>query len=174
MPSGIVHYKFFKAGYLIEFPEVIYLSILNPIVGISHFIGYSFGRWCDPDWDLLAVNNAEIRVIHELKIFGYPLYGISSIYGAIFRGHHRSIQTHFPVISTLIRLLFIFWWLPILYYFGYIHYSFWQLEIFIGFLWGLSQADLTHFIADHLWSESHFEVKEKHKINNLRMINGRK
>jgi O-antigen/teichoic acid export membrane protein len=163
LPSGIVHYNFFKAGYLIEIPEALYLTILNPFIGIPHLVGYSAHRYIDNDWDILGTNKAESRAIHELKIFGYILYGISSIYGAIFMRHHRSIQTHFPIVSTIIRLFFVFWWLLLLYYFGYIHYAVWQLEIFLGFLWGLSQADMTHYFADLIWNEKHFE--EKGKIN---------
>ena len=131
-------------------------------------MGYSFHRWCDNDWDILGTNKAESRAIHELKILGYLLYGVSSIYGAIFMRHHRSIRTHFPIVSTIIRLLFVFWWIIPLYYFGYIHYAFWQLEVFIGFLLGLSQADMIHYFADLIWKEDskRFIDQEKRRKEN--------
>lgn len=107
---------------------------------------------------------SESRAVNELKILGYPLFGISSMYGAIFRRKHRSFLTHFPVISTLIRLLFVFgWWVPFLYWKGIIIYEPWQLEAFIYALWGLSQADLIHYLADMIWLEDGKKFIEKTK-----------
>ncbi len=125
----------------------------NPIFGMASLSGYFFGRYCDCDWDILGTNQAESRAIHELKILGYLIYGISSIYGAIFMRHHRSFQTHFPWFSTLIRLLFLFWWIPILYWFDYIKFDWWQMWLGLGFWFGLGMSDLPHFLADHIWPE---------------------
>lgn len=165
MPPGFVHYRFFLSGYIIEIPEAIYLSFVNPIAGISHLAGYSFHRYCDNDWDILGTNKAESRAIHELKIIGYLLYGISSVYGAIFMRHHRSFQTHFPLFSTLIRLIFIFWWLPVLWYINKWPIYQWELTFTFFFVLGLSQADMIHFFADHLWPEDgkRFIQQEKEK-----------
>lgn len=126
---------------------------LNPVFAVGVLGGYSFHRYCDNDWDILGTNKAESRAIHELWILGYLIYGISSIYGAIFMRHHRSIQTHFPVVSTIIRLVFLFWWIPLMIYLNHWIVQTWQWFIFFGFWWGLSQADAIHWLADMFWSE---------------------
>lgn len=161
MPSGETHYKFFKAGYSISIPASIYLIGVNPTVGIGWFLGYSFGRWIDPDLDQIGITSAEGRLVNEVKIFGHILYGISSIYGSIFRHKHRSFLTHFPFISTTIRLCFLFFWLPILFYFFNWNVQWWQLYFSLGFFLGLSQADLQHFLADMFWKENHFSSEKR-------------
>lgn len=161
MPSGEVHYKFYNAGFLLEIPTFIYVATLNPIVGVGHFVGYFSHRWVDNDWDILSVNKSESRAIKELKLFGYIVFMISSLYGAIFRRKHRSFITHFPVISTAVRMCFLFFWIPILIHYGYMDLSPTLLKFFLGFLMGLSQADAQHFLADMFWTENYFERRKK-------------
>ncbi len=163
MPQGFVHYRLFRVCYLIEIPEVFYLLLLNPTFAIAHFIGYSFHRYCDNDWDILGTNKAESRAIHELSILGYLLYGVSSIYGAIFMRKHRSFVTHFPLVSTAIRLLFLFWWLPILIFINHWQIAKWQWIALLGFWIGLSQADMIHWMADNIWSDDSKRFAEMEK-----------
>jgi len=126
----------------------------NPIFGIGTIIGYGMGRYIGPDWDIVGINTNEGKIINELKFFGYFLYGISSIYGAIFRKFHRSAITHFPILSTSIRLLFVFWWIGFLYYFNIIQFDWWQFWFGLGILFGLSESDLNHWLCDKIWPES--------------------
>jgi len=135
---------------------------LNPIVAIGHLAGYSFHRYWDNDIDIMGTSGCEGRQVRELFVLGYLMYGISSIYGAIFRNKHRSIITHFPVISSFIRLCFLFWWIPLLYYFEWIKFEYWHWEIFYSFLWGISQADTCHYFADLIWKED-FDGKLKRR-----------
>jgi uncharacterized metal-binding protein len=153
MPQGEIHAKFFKSGYLIIIPEVIYLLFLNPLFAISVFFGYSLGRYFDPDLDIASTSSAEGRMMNELKILGYVMYAISSFYGAVFRRRHRSVWTHYPVISTIIRLIFFFFWIPLLFAIYHWTVQSWELTIFFGVWFSLSQADMIHWLADCFWSE---------------------
>ncbi len=155
MPPGFFHQNIQNACYIIAVPTSIYLTIQNPIFGIGTILGYGFGRYCGPDWDCGAImNKNESNMIHELKPIGYLLYGISSIYGAIFIKFHRSAITHFPVLSTFIRYLFVFWWIGLLYYFNIIQFDWWQIWFGLGFLFGGSESDLNHWLCDKIWPES--------------------
>ncbi len=154
MPPGFFHHRIYKSCYIIMIPTSIYLIFWNPIFGIGSILGYLFGRYCDPDWDIATGSSAEFRAINELKIFGYVLYGISSFYGAVFMRHHRSMITHFPVLSTVIRLIFLFWWIGLLYYFNVIQFDWWQLWLGLGIIFGLSESDLNHWLCDSIWPES--------------------
>lgn len=149
MPSGEIHYNYFKKGYKITIPIALLLSALDWKLSIGYFIGYSFHRYCDNDWDIFGSNNAEGRMVNELPVLGHFLYGISSTYGSIFRRKHRSFLTHFPVISTLIRLVFV-GAIPFILgdYYG-INFigNGWHM-FHIGFWAGLSQADGIHWYLD--------------------------
>ena len=81
--------------------------------------------------------------MNELKITGYVLYGISSIYGAIFRRFHRKWITHFPGVSTVIRLAFILLPIGVLWP-GLLDYP----VVLIGVWFGLSIADALHYLID--------------------------
>jgi uncharacterized metal-binding protein len=163
MPDGKTHYYFFKIGYISVIPTSLYLMTLNPVFGIANFLGYSFHRFVDNDADLMGTSSSEGRLVNELKFVGAILFGFLSVYGAIFRRYHRSIITHFPFLSTAIRLAFVFWWIPLLYYFKLITYRSWQLDFLIWFWVGLSQADATHYIADLFFGDAEIPAESKKK-----------
>lgn len=149
MPNGETHYKFFKRGYLFEIPLSVVMSFWDWKFALGNIIGYSLGRWIDPDWDIFGSNNAEGRMVNEIPILGHFLYGISSTYGSFFRRWHRSFLTHFPFISTFIRLWFV-GFVPFVVgdnlginFIGNDWYKF-HLGVWIG----LSQADAIHWFLD--------------------------
>jgi uncharacterized metal-binding protein len=153
MPSGIVHHKVWKICWIFALPGSICLGIVkDPISGVAFGSGYLFGNFCDPDWDEMSATGSEGRMV-KIPILGWILYGISSVYGAIFRRYHRSFFTHFPFVSTAIRLLFVFFWIPILYYFKVIKWQDWQGIFYLWFWIGLSCADTLHWGADMLVSD---------------------
>jgi hypothetical protein len=102
----------------------------------------------------MGTNNAEGRLVNEIPVLGHLFYGLSSAYGSMFRKYHRSFITHFPGISTLIRLLF----------FGLIPFLIcdnlginligggWYI-IWVGIWVGLSQADAIHYVLDKVYSD---------------------
>lgn len=154
MSSGIQHLRNWWLGWIVEIPASVFIGIqMNPYVGIGTNIGYFFARYFDPDMDSFGATGAESRMVRELPIIGYLFFAISSVYGAIFRSMHRSFITHFPGVSTIIRLFFMFFWIGILYYFHVITYEVWQGYLFLGVFIGLSYADTLHYLADILSSE---------------------
>jgi uncharacterized metal-binding protein len=153
MPTGETHLKIWKVGTMVAIPTSIYLAITKqPLIGIGFGIGYLTGLFIDPDADEMGATSGEGRMV-KIPILGWIMYGISSVYGAIFRRHHRSFLTHFPFVSTAIRLLFFFFWIPILYYFNLLHWQPWHLTFYLWFWIGLSCADALHWMADMIVSD---------------------
>jgi uncharacterized metal-binding protein len=154
MSDGKTHLRNWWFGWAGEIPVSIFvITQTNPYVGIGSNVGYLLGRWFDPDMDQFGTTGAESRMVKELPLVGYVFFAISSIYGAIFRSSHRSFITHFPVVSTIIRLFFLFFWMAIPYYLHWISYTSWQGQLYLGILGGLSLADALHYMADILSSE---------------------
>lgn len=169
MPDGTTHHNIWKVGWSISFPTSLYSVTFNPEFGIGVLVGYGIGRWIDPDWDIVGTTEAEGRMMNELKITGYVLYGISSIYGAIFRRFHRKWITHLPGLSTAIRMAFIL--LPI----GLLWKGVFTFPVLlIGIWFGLSIADGLHYAADMYLGDAQKISKElfrkkpdkRSKINN--------
>ena len=149
MSTGLVHYKYYMRGYLAALPVSVAAAFYDVRVGVGYILGYSLHRYCDNDWDIFGSNNAEGRLVNEIPVLGHFLYGISSVYGSMFRRYHRSWITHWPVVSTLIRLIFIFF-IPFVIGDGYgINFIgrgwvwFW-----VGLWAGLSHADGIHLRHD--------------------------
>lgn len=136
-------------GYRIIFPISVALSFLDWRIGLGYLAGYSLGRYVDPDWDLMSANSAEGRIVNEIPILGHFLYGISSSYGSLWRKRHRSVWTHYPILSTGIRLTFILW-LPFVLGDAYgINFIGGGWIWFWVSLWlGLSVADAIHLYKD--------------------------
>jgi len=136
-------------GYSVQVPLSVLYCLVDWKFGLGSIVGYSCGRWIDPDWDIMGTNNAEGRVVNELPILGHFIYGISSTYGSFWRKKHRSFWTHFPYVSTIIRLMFVFI-IPFtildangVNLIGNNWHLFW-----IGFWDGLSHADAIHYYLD--------------------------
>lgn len=152
MPDGVTHYKIYKRGtplpVAVAFFSFFVFRDYAPPLGI--LVGYFIGRWIDPDLDQMGATAAEGRMVNELPIVGWFFYGWWSIYGSIFRRHHRSFWTHYPGVSTIIRLAWGFWWTPLLVYFGWVRNG-WDTSLFllmVGVFIGQTIADALHYIAD--------------------------
>ena len=136
-------------GYRLAIPLSVALSFCDWRAGTGYLVGYTLHRWIDNDWDLMSANSAEGRMVNEVPLLGHFLYGVSSTYGSIFRRHHRSWITHWPIISTLVRLIFVFW-LPFvlgdLYGINFIGDGW--IWFWLSILAGLSHADTIHLYHD--------------------------
>ena len=106
---------------------------------LGTMLGYLAGSIIDPDLDLMGVTKAEGRMM-KIPILGHVLFGIWSMYGSIFRKHHRSFWTHSYLFSTLIRWALQFFWL------GYNWPVLWPT--LIGVYAGLSVSDALHIYLD--------------------------
>ncbi len=154
MPSGDIHYHYYMKGYWVEIPATLSLALVDMQFALGNICGYSAGRYFDPDIDLMGCSACEGRLVNELPVIGHLLFGATSAYGSIFRGHHRSFITHFPVVSTLIRIIFV-GFVPFLLcdnlginLIGNGWHKFW-----LGFWAGLSTADFIHFWLDNNYRE---------------------
>jgi len=136
-------------GYYVQVPLSLILAAMDWQFGLGNLVGYSCGRWIDPDWDIFGSNNAEGRMVNEIPVLGHFLYGVSSTYGSIFRRKHRSFWTHFPGVSTIIRVMFV-GAVPFMAgdYFGINFIGNGWHKFWIGFWVGLSQADMIHWWLD--------------------------
>lgn len=163
MPNGIRHEELRKRGRWILFPAIFIPLSLSGMDFVHYgewfiyggiLLGYEMGRYVTPDWDIMGTTSSEGWMVNELPVIGHFLFGISSIYGSIFRKYHRTWVTHFPGISTFVRHLLLFWW------------EWWQIFIsandlsilifiFIGLFIGNSLADGIHWRADvtNNWSD---------------------
>lgn len=160
MPSGIIHENLRVRGRVFIFPLAIFVTIfgnhpsLRPFsgvfIGTGIFLGYEWGAFCCPDWDIVGMTRDEGRMINEIPILGHFLVGASTTYGSIFRKHHRSFITHFPFVATGIRYIYMFWWI-----WYQIYWSRWDLAwlvfLFVGMYIGTSLSDLVHWMADFIW-----------------------
>lgn len=150
MSSGVVHYKYYMSGYKYSVPASLgSWYLFGWMFGLGYFLGYSFHRYCDNDWDLMGTSGSEGRMVNELPIIGHLLFGVSSTYGSIFRKYHRSAITHWPVVSTAIRLFFVFS-VPVIILHGYgiNALSSELMNMWVGILTGLSHADAIHLYLD--------------------------
>lgn len=154
MPAGNVHYKYYMKGYWVEIPLTLSLVFVDWQLSLGNIVGYTFHRWCDNDWDLTIASEADGRALRELPIIGKFLFGISSTYAGFFRRYHRHWITHFPGISTLIRLCFVFI-TPLVFFdswninlIGNGWHKFW-----LGWWFGQSQADGIHYYLDLKYKE---------------------
>lgn len=120
---------------------------ISVIVTAGVPLGYLTGRYIDPDLDQMGTTGAEGRMVNEIPVIGHFLYGHWSTYGSIFRKHHRSIWTHFPVLSTLIRIVYQLYPLFVVIFLKDAFHM-WMLYLLFGILIGLSFADLLHYIED--------------------------
>jgi hypothetical protein len=149
LPDGATHYRHYKAGYTVALPVSVMSMLLDVKFSAGYLLGYTFHRYCDNDWDLMGSSASEGRMVNELPIVGHILYGVSSSYGSTFRRFHRSWITHFPGVSTLIRLIWVFL-IPFIcldaYGINFIGGGW--VWFWVGLWTGLSQADGIHWWLD--------------------------
>lgn len=165
MPDGVHHHRVWRRNWLWVPPlSVLAYGLVDPIkltytctdlgcfsgnlfVSLGVFLGYGMGRYIDPDLDQMGTTAAEGRMVNEIPILGVFLYGHWATYGAIFRKKHRSFLTHFPLVSTGIRLFYQFYGIFLI--LSLKNWIFpWILHLFIGIFIGLSFADFLHWKED--------------------------
>lgn len=117
------------------------------LIGVGIFFGYEIGRYITNDWDCVTMTEDESNMSNEIPILGHYLFGVSSMYGSIFKRRHRKWETHVPVIATGIRYVFVFWWIFWQIYLSSLDW-YWLIFLFIGSFIGTSISDAIHQWAD--------------------------
>ena len=145
MPAGKVHIRYWKKFLPITIFIGILICLVDFIGGIFFITGYVMGYFIDPDLDQVSVTSAEGRLLRTFGCFGAVMVGYWFPYGHLMK--HRSFWSHFPGISTAMRIAYGFWWIvPILYHYSLINNN---LLLIVLWIWvGLSLADTIHYILD--------------------------
>lgn len=148
MPSGKVHYSYWRKFRVLAILCAVSLAFWSGWASLGVLIGYLLARYITPDLDHRNMTSDEYRTMRELKLIGVLLVAYWMPYGYIFP--HRHPLTHWPGISTVIRMVYLFFpmWV-ILGKFG-ILFEGNNILLFLGIFIGLAIADIVHFILD--WS----------------------
>jgi len=155
MPSGKIHDQIWRVG--LDYMLVATLSVIFPLIIftgevelIAIFSGYLLGSFIEPDLDQYAITTSEARLYKWFKDVGAFIVGYFTWYA--YRFKHRGIS-HFPVIGTLTRWIWMFfpfmiYWILSGNYDGFlILKNKWLIYMFIG----NSISDLLHIGADRDW-----------------------
>jgi hypothetical protein len=118
-------------------------------IGLGIFVGYELGKYMNPDWDIMGTTSGEGWMVNEIPVAGHFLFGISSIYGSMFRRFHRSFITHFPGVSTFPRYLMTFWWPCLEVYRSPLDWA-WLIFLFMGMFMGTAISDGVHWFLDFI------------------------
>lgn len=143
MPSGKVHHRLWKIGWIVEGVAFMPLLLYYPLVAIGSAIGYFLGQFIDPDLDLVGITSAEGRMLRKMPFVGGLFVAYWTLYGAIFRKQHRSFWTHSYIASTIIRFAYTFWWLLL-----FKSLPVWLYSVMPGVFVGMCISDGVHIWAD--------------------------
>jgi len=104
MPNGATHARIHNMGWLVAIPASLFSLVSDYRLGLGIFFGYALGLFLDPDSDMQSITMSEGRVM-KLGIFAWPWLAWWLGYSMLFK--HRSFWSHFPYISTFIRLVWL-------------------------------------------------------------------
>lgn len=140
------------------FAGMLYLGVVRGewLVAVAVIPGYYLGSMIDPDMDLARKNTSAKSMWRRSVLIRWitPWWTLYGHIARLFLGGHRSFLTHFPIISTLIRFLWLV--VPIAALSALISPSItasliqgpYVLKMLAGLLVGLCLSDLVHICAD--------------------------
>lgn len=151
MSSGKVHNT---VTVIVSTVGTLFLLPINSQLALSYFLGGLSNIFLTPDLDQQTLNLVENILVKSkflpVKVFGWLFVGFFMPYSLMFK--HRSFFTHIPIISTIIRIFYIFIMGNAYYYLGlFLHSLFFMVEynnLAIAFVVGLMISDAFHFIFD--------------------------
>lgn len=155
MPDGIHHDNVWKVGWAVIGPTSLYAMSIDPAIGIGMMGGYVLGRYLNPDADLVGISYAEGMAMRHFKVLGWIWVGYWTFYGGMFKEMHRSFWTHFPFVSTAIRMAYLLWPLALISF----HPQPYHLPMLFGVYLSLSVSDMSHYISDKYFSNSHYILR---------------
>lgn len=167
MPGGKTHYKAWRKMWVLPFGLVLYLAFFQVDLGrietwfflLSILPGYYLGSFIDPDLDIRN-STYEVESKKRWPMILKPLVGLYSEI-AYYMGGHRSLLTHIPVISTIIRFVILLLMPVLIFSFllgqlvGLDIGVWWQvwldgftIQVLAGTFIGLCLSDTVHFLLD--------------------------
>ena len=162
MPDGLTHLKLHNKFQFTAYAGVLAIGVARGdwVQAVAVLPGYYLGKYIDPDMDLPNTNTVAKQLLSETAFFfwlvpWFRIYGL--IIQHLFGGHH-SIASHFPVLSTGGR--FVWLMLPaIVIMLGFLPVSTawilqqpWIFSIVTGLFWGLCISDSVHIAADAIYA----------------------
>jgi uncharacterized metal-binding protein len=155
VPNGKTHNFLHKVGVPLALAGgVAYAQSQGFYGGVAFVWGYLSGAVIEPDLDLPGRTYSEYIISKYLGPLAWPWLTWWWFYAKIIGGH-RSKLSHLPLISTFIRMLWV--WLPLgaLAFYTNTRVWGWWLHLtdyFVPVFWGLSLSDTIHIIADAIYS----------------------
>lgn len=119
----------------------------DPLASLVAAIGTVSGIFLTPDLDQESINGSEWAIIRHTFGLGFLWVMFWYPYAVAFK--HRSFYSHFPVVSTLIRVLYLL--IPLVV--SSLWFDSWKLLQSTYWLWwvgGLCFSDLVHWALDGL------------------------
>jgi len=154
MPNGRTHTNITLTACLLTSIAIPFVP--DPSIPISIFAGCFTGIFLTPDLD---VEEGSISMYHVRRFGGNAGNLLSTLWLYYWLPYaklipHRDWRSHFPIISTIIRLLYLFC-VPLILYLvineqdgmNQIH-SILTSKFFIFFFIGLCFSDTLHYVAD--------------------------
>lgn len=157
MSSGLVHNK---VTFVASWPVSVVVAILtlNFWYAVVAMLGCLSGIMFTPDLDLTITTRSEWLLIRRSKLIGYVWIIIWYPYAKFIP--HRSWASHYPIISTFIRVVYFSVFLFVVV--GLIRLMFpsvsWYLwfvwdnvsyKVYLSYLFGLVVSDTLHWFYDY-------------------------
>lgn len=117
-------------------------------IGAGAILGCLLGIPLTPDLDQISISKSEWRLVKKFGPFGFLWMAFWAPYSLLIP--HRSFWSHFPIVGTVIRLLYITI-LPVAFYIhkGYnITVPGMVWEVALGIIIGLLTSDILHWAMD--------------------------
>ena len=157
MASGEVHVQYLRdylkymltASMFIAVFGIATIDIATVRFGLALFAGYMLSFWFEPDLDQIGITRSEAMFIKYVVTI--PIVAWSSLYARIMQvlGGHRSFWSHFPFISTFIRMCWFGVWVVALLWFTGILPDPRAIDVAFGVWVGMSVGDTIHYILDY-------------------------
>ena len=151
MPGNKVHINWYKRFIPVTLLFTVTIAIfIGVIPSVTFLAGYLLGAICDPDLDQIGLSGAEGRAMRKFGILGVMWVMYWFPYGYVMP--HRSFISHFPFVSTLLRLGYLFF-IPAILALYFQWTVDWKLmgELFMWLLCGLGIADTLHYLLDWIY-----------------------
>lgn len=154
MSDGQTHFRYWMRGLPVALGASAGMGYLHPVLGATNAVGYLMGSFMDGDLDQIGLSSSEGRMMRTLKFIGVLWVMFWMPYAYVLP--HRSVWSHFPYLSTAIRLAYLFAPFMVLAIYidplGAFIYRLWQYPAFLwgllGLWNGLSWADTIHYYLD--------------------------